>query len=161
MHRRTRASKFIEDQFKEQNDDTDDEEVEFIVESKCKEHDEAVEEHTIKENKIIIGFYFYSKKVCGIIFKIGDWVLKISGIYLIWIALHFFASHIYIELCVPKTIYGFIVSPFLMATPHCQTLRWIVYNAASTINNMWIVMGTWLCSQIMFYTNTNQPIVSS
>lgn len=152
--RRNRANeieKFIERQFEEQSDD---DEVEFVIENKFKNHDE----HSIKENSLIINFYFFSKKVFGVIFKIGEWFIKISGIYLIWIALHFFASQFYIELCVPKTIYGFIVSPFLMATPHCQALRWIVYNAASTINNMWIIMGTWFCSQIMFYTNSNHPI---
>lgn len=149
--RRNRANeidKFIERQFEEQSDD---EEVEFIIENQD-------EKNSIQEKSPIISFYFFSKKVFEVIFKIGEWFIKISGIYLIWIALHFFASQFYIELCVPKTIYGFIVSPFLMATPHCQALRWIVYNAASTINNMWIIMGTWFCSQIMFYTNSNHPI---
>ena len=158
MRRRNRASeidKFIERQLQQDdNDDTDDEQIEFVIENQFKNH----HEHSIQENSLIIGFYFYSKKVFGFILKIGEWFIKISGIYLIWIALHFFASQFYIELCVPKTIYGFIVSPFLMATPHCQALRWIVYNAASTINNMWIIMGTWFCSQIMFYTGTNHSI---
>lgn len=150
-NRDNEIDKFIERQLKEQSDDTDDEEVEFVIENQD-------EENSIQENSHIISFYFYSKKVFGVIFKIGEWFIKISGIYLIWIALHFFASQFYIELCVPKTIYGFIISPFLMATPHCQALRWIVYNAASTINNMWIIMGTWFCSQIMFYTNRDHPI---
>jgi hypothetical protein len=145
---------FIEKQLKQQDDDTDHENEEIVLENQDIEiNNDAIEEDAIKENKIIVYFYFYSKKVCGVIFKIGEWVVKISGIYLLWIALHFFASQFYIELCVPKTIYGFLVSPFLMATPHCQALRWIVYNGASAINNMWIVMGTWFCSQIMFYTN--------
>jgi len=150
---------FIEQQLKQQDDETDHENEEIVIEKQATEiSNDAVEEHTIKENKIIVCFYFYSKKVFGVIFKIGEWVVKISGIYLLWIALHFFASQFYIELCVPKTIYGFLASPFLMATPHCQALRWIVYNAANAINNMWIVMGTWFCSQIMFYTNTNHSI---
>lgn len=148
-NRDNEIDKFIERHLEEQSDDTDDEEVEFVIENQD-------EENSIQENSPIINFYFYSKKVFGVIFKIGEWFIKISGIYLLWIALHFFASQFYIELCVPKTIYGFIISPFLMATPHCQALRWIVYNAASTINNMWIIMGTWFCSQIMFYTNSDQ-----
>ena len=150
-NRDNEIDKFIERQLEEQSDDTDDEEVEFVIENQD-------EENSIQENSPIINLYFYIKKVFGVIFKIGEWFIKILGIYLIWIALHFFASQFYIELCVPKTIYGFIISPFLMATPHCQALRWIVYNAASTINNMWIIMGTWFCSQIMFYTNSNHPI---
>jgi hypothetical protein len=150
---------FIEQQLKQQDDDEmEDYKENQILESPNEKVDEEFEQHSIKENKIIILFYCYSKKVFGVIFKIGEWVIKISGVYLVWIALHFFASQFYIELCVPKTIYGFLVSPFLIATPHCQALRWIVYNGANAINNMWIVMGTWFCSQIMFYTGTNHSI---
>lgn len=150
---------FIEQQLKQQDDDEmEDYEENQILENANENVDETIEEHAIKENKIIILFYCYSKKVFGVIFKIGEWVIKISGVYLVWIALHFFASQFYIQLCVPKTIYGFLISPFLIATPHCQALRWIVYNGANAINNMWIVMGTWFCSQFMFYTGANHSI---
>ena len=80
------------------------------------------------------------------IFKI---IFGISGIYLAWICLHYFASHLYVKFCVPSTLMGFFLSPFMTATPHCQGLRWVVYNAANIINNMWIVCGTWVCSTIL------------
>ena len=51
---------------------------------------------------------------------------------------------------------GFILSPFMVATPHCQGLRWIVYNAANMINNMWIVCGTWIGSKLLNF-NTPTP----
>ena len=76
-------------------------------------------------------------------------ILKISGVYLLWIFLHYFASHLYVKVCVPSTIIGFFISPFMTATPHCQGLRWIVYNAANIINNMWIILGAWICSTIL------------
>ena len=75
--------------------------------------------------------------------------IKVSGIYLVWIFLHYFASHLYIKLCVPSTIIGFLMSPFMTATPHCQGLRWVVYNAANMINNMWIILGSWICSTFL------------
>lgn len=80
---------------------------------------------------------------------------KISGIYLLWIMLHFVASHLYIDLCVPKTIVGLLISPFLMSTPHCQGLRWIVFNAANVINNMWIIVGAWICSYLIVSNKTS------
>jgi hypothetical protein len=43
------------------------------------------------------------------------------------------------------------MSPFMVSTPHCQGLRWIVYNAASIINNMWILIGAWIYSIIWIY----------
>lgn len=76
-------------------------------------------------------------------------IIKVSGIYLVWICLHYFASHVYIKLCVPSTIIGFLMSPFMTATPHCQGLRWVVYNAANMINNMWIIFGAWICSAFL------------
>jgi hypothetical protein len=48
------------------------------------------------------------------------------------------------------------MSPFLTATPHCQGLRWVIYNGANIINNMWIVVGTWLCANIMGLNNDSQ-----
>jgi hypothetical protein len=81
--------------------------------------------------------------------KTLQFTFKISGIYLLWICLHYIASHLYIKFCVPSTIFGFIMSPFMTATPHCLGLRWIVYNAANMINNMWLVLGTWICSTIL------------
>jgi hypothetical protein len=76
-------------------------------------------------------------------------IIKVSGIYLVWICLHYFASHLYIKLCVPSTIIGFLMSPFMTATPHCQGLRWVVYNAANMINNMWVILGAWICSAFL------------
>lgn len=76
----------------------------------------------------------------------------VVGVYLMWTCVHYFASHLYVKLCVPSTITGFLLSPFMTATPHCQGLRWIVYNAANVVNNMWILCGTRVCSIIMKFT---------
>ena len=84
--------------------------------------------------------------------KTVKYIISFSGIYLLWIVLHYFASHLYIKFCVPQTIFGFFISPFLTATPQCQGLRWVVYNGANFISNMWVVFGTWLCSKTLFIT---------
>ena len=87
--------------------------------------------------------------------NIFKFIFGVSGIYLAWICLHYFASHLYVKFCVPKTVMGFILSPFMTATPHCQGLRWIVYNAANMINNMWIIFGAWICSTILIINKNN------
>jgi hypothetical protein len=76
-------------------------------------------------------------------------VFKVSSVYLLWIFLHYFASHLYIYYCVPNTYIGFFMSPFMTMAPHCQGLRWIVYNGADIIGNMWIILGTWVCTNIL------------
>jgi len=75
-------------------------------------------------------------------------LLNVSKFYLCWIIIHYIASHLYIKLCAPLTIYGFIISPFLTLTPHCQAIRWVLYNGAGVINNMWVIFGSWLCANV-------------
>jgi hypothetical protein len=118
-------------------------------------------------NSLLNILFNFIKSILNIIYKLIKSFLKISCMYFVWIIMHYFASHLYTKLCVPNNFYGFLVSPFLTSTPHCQGLRWIVYNAANTINTMWILIGTWLCSKIMFYSpneninsNTNTPNVN-
>lgn len=104
-------------------------------------------------NFLITMYKFFIKSILVI--------LKASGIYLLWICLHYFSAHLYIKFCVPDTIIGFLMSPFMIATPHCQGLRWIVYNAAGIINNMWILIGAWIYSIIwIFNSDTNMKPTS-
>lgn len=122
---------------------------------KSKKEQKKETDKEIKQVKTNYFFVFYNFTYKYVVF-----IIKVSGIYLLWIFLHFIATHLYVNFCVPKTVVGFIMSPFMTATPHCQGLRWIVYNAAGAINNMWIILGTWLCSLIltMQYNNTPETI---
>jgi hypothetical protein len=94
-------------------------------------------------DKVYITFYYLKKTVTLIV--------KVSYIYLLWILFHYIASQLYIKLCVPSNLLGFLISPFLTATPQCQGLRWVIYNGADIINNMWVVLGTWLCSNVFIF----------
>ena len=85
-------------------------------------------------------------------YQLFKFIFSVTGVYLLWICLHYFASHLYVKLCVPNTVIGFVMSPFMTATPHCQGLRWVVYNAANMINNMWIICGSFICSTILKIT---------
>jgi hypothetical protein len=121
----------------------------IMSQTKQEEHDivqekfETVDSHPMYD--ALVSWY-------KIVIRMIKIAANISGAYFAWIALHYAASHLYVKLCVPNTLYGFLMSPFMTPTPHCQGLRWLVTNAASVINNMWIVLGGWLCSTI-FSTN--------
>ncbi len=82
-------------------------------------------------------------------------VLKTGGVYMLWICLHYASAHLYVKLCTPSTLLGFILSPFMISTPHCQGLRWIVYNAANIVNNMWVIIGAWIYSLIWMTNATH------
>jgi len=107
-------------------------------------------------NLLLKNSYYCINNSCIFLYKTIKIIIKISGVYLLWIFLHFCASYLYTKLCVPTTLLGLLMSPFLTATPHCQGLRWVIYNGANIINNMWIVVGSWLCANIMGLNNDSQ-----
>jgi hypothetical protein len=102
----------------------------------------------ISRSKNFDTFYEFTDKAISFILRTTLFLFKISGIYILWISLHYFSAHLYVKFCVPNSVVGFIMSPFMITTPHCQGLRWIVYNAANIINHMWILIGAWIYSMI-------------
>jgi len=71
-------------------------------------------------------------------------VVSVFGLYIAWIALHYASAHLYIYLCVPATVIGFVMSPFIAPSPHCQALRWAIYNGGNSIIAMWVLLGGWM-----------------
>jgi hypothetical protein len=149
MRRRKGFSKRKKNSIKEEISET---EQEISTEEIQDEQDKEINKYYNYYNYTTI-FYDNSCKCIIYVFhttiKTVKFILKVSGVYLLWICLHYVSSHLYIKLCVPNTLIGFVISPFMTATPHCQGLRWIVYNAANIINNMWVVLGAWICSTIL------------
>jgi hypothetical protein len=85
--------------------------------------------------------------------KLGRYIYLCTKIYVLWIVLHFVASHLYIYVCVPQTLWGFLISPFMSVTPQCQSLRWIIHNGGNVLNNMWVILGTWIGSLLLGINN--------
>ena len=77
------------------------------------------------------------------------YVYSVSSIYLFWILLHYFSAHLYVYYCLPSGVYGFLISPFLVAAPHCRAIRWVIQSGGAMMDNMWLVFGTWVCSKII------------
>ena len=132
-------------------------------ENENENENDIIENDYLEEESELNNCSHNSDYICERIYNIFShiqniikFVFGVSGIYLVWICLHYFASHLYVRFCVPSTVVGFLLSPFMTATPHCQGLRWVVYNAANIINNMWIVCGTWVCSTLL-KINTSTP----
>ena len=107
-----------------------------------------IELERISKSKLFVDFYEILDNSISFILRTSVFLFKISGVYILWISLHYFSAHLYVKFCVPNSVIGFIMSPFMISTPHCQGLRWIVYNAANIINHMWILIGAWIYSMI-------------
>ena len=60
------------------------------------------------------------------------------------------SSHLYTNYCVEASLTGFLLSPLMTMSPHCQALRWVIYNGGYTINMMWFILGNWLLSKLKF-----------
>lgn len=81
--------------------------------------------------------------------EIKNFVQNVAGVYLLWILVHYISAHLYVHWCVPATILGFIASPFIAPAPHCQALRWGLYNGGNSIIAMWLILGAWLSKFII------------
>jgi hypothetical protein len=74
----------------------------------------------------------------------------VSAIYLFWVTLHFVTAQLYVRYCAHPSIYGFLISPFLISAPHCAAMRWVFTKGGTLIDGMWIILGTWLCSKVIY-----------
>jgi hypothetical protein len=82
--------------------------------------------------------------------------VKIMLSYIVCILAHYFASHLYVRLCVPNTLLGLLYSPFMTLAPHCQAFRWVIFYGGNTINLFWFVLANWLVSKFTDYKNDFQ-----
>ena len=71
-----------------------------------------------------------------------------GGVYTAWIFAHYVATHLYANYCTPWSLFGVFASPFLIASPHCQGLRWVIYEAGTRVGLMWGLMAGWVLGKI-------------
>lgn len=85
--------------------------------------------------------------------------IKLIGIYILWVLLHYISAHLYVYFCVNSTILGLITSSFIVSSQHCVALRWIIVNGAENIKTLMMFGATWVVSQIILtkYMNYNTP----
>jgi len=88
---------------------------------------------------------------------LGQSVWQITGFYLIWITIHYIAAHLYPLLCASLSVTGFLISPFVVETPWCTSLRWLINEGTTVVKTMWIVFGTWLCTKFIRTPNKAPP----
>ena len=84
---------------------------------------------------------FKNNRAVRTVKKVGVPLLRTYGL---WIGLHYVSAHLYANLCVPYTLQGFLLSPLLVASPHCSALRWTIDQGAVSMNSMWVLAGAWV-----------------
>lgn len=104
----------------------------FIIVS----HNRSMENIT-KEIQICI--HYFRRTVPNIVF-----------IYLGVILVHWISSHLYPQMCCGNTLWGIVMSPFMIVTPHCEALRWSIQFTGDKIRNAWF----WLAGYLVSYIGT-------
>lgn len=80
-------------------------------------------------------------------------VPSIVFIYLGVIFVHWISSHLYPQMCCGNTLWGIIMSPFMVVTPHCEALRWTMQFTGDKIRNAWF----WLAGYLVSYIGVKIP----
>ena len=101
-----------------------------------------------KNNNI---FNTFKNKLCLFINNIKPLFL----FYLGWIFLHYICSQFYIYYCVPSSLYGMFISPFLSMTPHCAGFRWVIFESGNIFYAMWTTIGAWVMVNILTIKHSN------
>lgn len=78
---------------------------------------------------------------------LSNYIIRYILLCIGFITAHYISAHLYIWLCVPYGVKGYVMSPFLTLTPHCQFLRWVTYNGGVCINACWVLLGSWLINK--------------
>jgi hypothetical protein len=70
------------------------------------------------------------------------------SVYFAWTLMHYIATLLYARLCTPYSLYGFVLSAVLVSTPHCSTLRWMIYNGAAKMMAMLLIIGGYILAYL-------------
>lgn len=71
-------------------------------------------------------------------------VNQMIGLYISWYILHIVASHLYAKYCVPLTVYGMLIAPFITTASHCVILRWSIINGGNVPMVFWGMVIVWM-----------------
>ena len=71
---------------------------------------------------------------------------------------HFICSNVYPIWCCKNTWYGFIMTPFMVVTPHCEALRWVMHYTGEQIRNVWLWIGSYL---VYYVTSSVTPYITN
>jgi hypothetical protein len=107
----------------------------------------------------LIGFIFYLfhliKDAISILWWLLTIIVSLFGYYLMWITLHYAAVHLYPTYCAPFTVTGFVLSPFMVAAPHCVAMRWLITEGSKVIVTMWVSIGAYAVHHMLRRPNNS------
>jgi hypothetical protein len=89
------------------------------------------------------------KIIYNIVVPYFQWTFVITKVYILWVIIHYVSVQLYVKYCVPSSIWGFIISPLLISSPHCKAMRWVLHVGADKIDAMWNSIGVWFSEKLL------------
>ena len=78
----------------------------------------------------------------------GYSIQKLTVFIIAWYILHIIAAHLYTKFCVPLTMWGMILAPFMTTASHCIILRWTITHGGHATMIAWGMITVWLSNFI-------------
>ena len=89
------------------------------------------------------------KKMLELLLLLIITIYSFFGYYIMWIVLQYTAAHLYPEYCMPISISGFLLSPFMVSAPHCVAMRWMITEGSNIIITMWVTLGAYAIQRMI------------
>lgn len=89
------------------------------------------------------------KKMLELLILLIITIYSFFGYYIMWIVLQYTAAHLYPVYCMPISISGFLLSPFMVSAPHCVAMRWMITEGSNTIITMWVTLGAYAIQRMI------------
>lgn len=89
------------------------------------------------------------KKMLELLILLIITIYSFFGYYIMWIVLQYTAAHLYPLYCMPISISGFLLSPFMVSAPHCVAMRWMITEGSNIIITMWVTLGAYAIQRMI------------
>ena len=80
--------------------------------------------------------------------SISKKVIICASVYFAWTFVHYVSTLLYAKFCTPYSFYGFVLSAVLVSTPQCSALRWMMYNGATKMNSMLLIISGYILAYV-------------
>jgi len=91
------------------------------------------------------------------IFKTIELIPSTFWVFLVFCVMHYVAPHIYVYVCVPNTLWGFITSPMKASTLECNAIRYFINAGADGIDYFWILIAISVMTKMRSFMLSLRP----
>ena len=77
-------------------------------------------------------------------------VFKFLMTYIVWVSLSYFSIHAQARFCAEWSIMGFLSHSFVVNSPHCNALKWLINEGSSSISRLFAMVAIYVATTLVF-----------